>query len=177
MLNQFILSTKHKKKAALAFIIFALLIGLSCGKRKPPLPPLEKVQQRLELSGIQRGNLVMLSWMLPDKNADKGSILNIKRADIYRLAEPLNVPLTLSEEEFASRSILISTLPIDASDFSRKQITYADNLEFTAQAVRLRYAIRLVNASGQKAAFSNFLLIEPSSGVARNPTFLTAEVF
>jgi hypothetical protein len=75
MLNQFILSTKHKKKAALAFIIFALLIGLSCGKRKPPLPPLEKVQQRLELSGIQRGNLVMLSWMLPDKNADKGSIL------------------------------------------------------------------------------------------------------
>jgi fibronectin type 3 domain-containing protein len=40
----------------------------------------------------------------------------------------------------------------------------------------LRYAIRLANASGQKASFSNFLLIEPSAKVAANPTELKADL-
>lgn len=177
MLNQSILSSNNIKKASLAFILFALLIGLSCGKRKPPLPPIEKISQRVEISGIQRGNSVMLSLKLPDKNASDNSTLNINRADIYRLAEPIDSPLTLSEEEFASRSVLIFTLPISDSDFARKQINYSDNLELIAQTVRLRYAIRLVNNSGQKAAFSNFLLIQPSLKTARNPNSLSVEVF
>ncbi len=176
MLNQDILSSPPYKKAALAFIIFALLTGLSCGKRKPPLPPIESVQQRVVISGIQRGNVAVISWTLPDKNAPDKSTLNIKRADIYRLAEPLNAPLTLSEEEFASRSVLISTVPITDSDFARKQIIYTDNLEFAGQPARLRYAVRLVNDSDQKAAFSNFLIVEPTAKVAQNPTSLSAKL-
>ncbi len=176
MLNQIILSKINLQKAALAFIISALLIGLSCGKRKPPLPPIERVQQRVEISGTQRGNVVVLSWMMPDKNASGKSTLNINRADVYRLAESLTAPLTLSEEEFASRSVLISSLPISDSDFARKQLIFTDNLEFAGQPARLRYAIRFVNASGQKAAFSNFLLVEPSAKVAQNPTSLSAKV-
>ena len=56
-----------------------------------------------------------------------------------------------------------------------KTLTYKDTLEFAGQAARLTYAIRFVNASGQKAAFSNALLIEPTSKVASNPNQLTAE--
>lgn len=176
MLKQNILSNYRSKKAVLAFIICILLISLNCGKRKAPLPPVEKTSQRSKISGTQRGNAVTLSWILPDQNVSDKSVLNIIRTDIYRLAEPSTAPLTLSEEEFASRSTLIATVPISESDFTNKQLTYTDILQFAGQQARLRYAIRFVNESGQKAAFSNFLLIEPTAKVASNPTSLSASV-
>jgi hypothetical protein len=163
-------------KAPLALIAVALLIGLSCGKRKPPLPPTERVVQRVEISGFQRGNQVILSWKMPARNASQGSLLNITRADIYRLAEPLTSPQSISEEEFASRSTLVATLNIRDSDFGMKTLNYTDTLQFAGQPARLRYAIRFVNASGQKAAFSNFFLLEPAARIASAPTSLSASI-
>ena len=151
-------------------------MSLSCGKRKPPLPPKERVVQRVEITGFQRGNQVIISWKMPARNASAGSVMNINRADIYRLAEPLNSPLGLSEEEFASRSTLVATLNIRESDFGLKTLSYTDTLQFAGQAARLRYAIRFVNASGQKAAFSNFFLLEPAARIAGAPTSLSATV-
>jgi hypothetical protein len=171
------LNKSFQKKAALALITLALLMNIACplGKRVPPLPPVEKVQQRVEISGFQQGSIVNLAWKLPDRNAKAESNLNISRVDIYRLAEPLNSTLSLTEEEFASRSTLIASIPVTEEDFARKQVTYQDHLDFAGQAVRLRYAIRFVNASGQKAAFSNFLLIEPTAKIATAPSQLNAK--
>ena len=163
-----------KSKAPLALLAVVALTGLSCGKRKPPLPPKERVLQHVEITGFQRGNQVILSWKMPARNAPQGSVLNISRADIYRLAEPLSSPQTLSEEEFASRSTLVATLNIRDSDFGAKELTYADTLQFAGQAARLRYALRFVNASGQKAGFSNFVLLEPAARIAGAPTSLSA---
>lgn len=163
-------------KAPLAVIAVALLIGLSCGKRKPPLPPTERVIQRVEITGFQRGNQVILSWKMPARNASQNSLVNINRADIYRLAEPLSSPQGLSEEEFAARSTLVATLNIRESDFGLKTLNYTDTLQFAGQPARLRYAIRFVNASGQKAAFSNFFLLEPAARVAAAPTSLSAVI-
>ena len=163
-------------KAPLAFLALLLLSGLSCGKRKPPLPPEERVIQRVEITGFQRGSNVVLSWQMPARNASRGSVLNVSRVDIYRLAEPLTDPLTLSEEEFAGRSVIIATQPVTNADFALKTMSYTDSLRFAGQPVRLRYAIRFGNAEGQKAAFSNFLLLEPASGVALSPTSLSADV-
>ena len=162
-------------KAPLALIALVLLISLGCGKRKPPVPPKERVLQRVEISGFQRGNQIVLSWKMPGRNAPVGNVQNISRADIYRLAEPTTAPLKLSEEEFANRSTLIAAMPISDADFGANTILYKDTLEFAGQAARLRYAIRFVNASGQKAAFSNSLLIEPTSKVASGPTSLFIE--
>ncbi len=159
-------------------LLSALLLGtqLSCGKRKPPLPPVERVVQLVTISGNQMGNKINLSWQMPARNALSGSTLNISRADVYRLAEPTASPLSLTEEEFASRSTLIASVPITDSDFAFKQKTYVDVLQFAGQRARLRYAIKFVNASGQKAAFSNFFLIEPTSKVAKNPNALQSQV-
>ncbi len=178
MLNHFFLSKTYAVKPVLAFTFFALLTGIcaGCGKRKPPQPPIEKVSQRIEISGIQRGNIVALAWTLPDENASGASLLNIERADIYRLAEPLTAPAVVSEEEFAARSTLISSVPLTEIDFARKQFTYNDPLQFAGQPARLRYAVRFVNKAGQKAAFSNFLLIEPTAKSAEQPTLLEARV-
>ena len=163
-------------KAPLAALALVLLSTLSCGKRKPPLPPEERVLQRTAVSGFQRGNQVILSWKMPMQNAPKGDVLRIERADIYRLAEPLNAPQALSEEEFASRSLIISTLRIADDDFGGKTLQFTDTLQFAGQPARLRYAVRFVNGSGQKASFSNFFLLEPAARVAGAPTSLTTSL-
>ncbi len=160
----------------IALISTAVLIGLSCGKRSAPLPPRERVNQRVEIAGFQRGSNVILSWKMPARNAAQGSVLNIDRVDVYRLAEPQSAPLSLSEEEFASRSILVASIPVASTDFALNSMAYTDALEFASQRARLRYAVRFVNSSGQKAGFSNFFLIEPASGIASAPTSLAAAV-
>ena len=159
-----------------AFIFTALFITLNCGNRKPPLPPIERVAQRVEISGIQRGSQIIISWVMPPRNADEGNILNIQRADIYRLVEKQDDSVSLSEEEFVSNSTLIANVPISEADFGMKKLSYSDTLEFSGQPVRLRYAIRFVNASGQKAAFSNFFIVEPTSRIASSPNSLSVEV-
>jgi len=169
MLNNFKL---NKHKAALTFIILALLINLCCGKRKPPLPPIEKISQRVEVLGTQKGNQIILSWEISE-NVDQSN-LNIVRTDVYRLIEPISSPLALSEEEFSSNSVLIASLPVTGNEIKSKKMTFNDTLEFAGQAVRLRYSLRFVNSSGQKAAFSNFLLIEPTAKIAQSPTNLKA---
>ena len=175
MLFQMLKLIKHKhKKAVLAFIFFGLLISAGCGKRKPPLPPVERVSQRVEISGFQRGNQIQITWTMAARNASDGSVLNISRADIYRLTEPANAASNISEEEFASRSTLIATIPISDADFARKQMTFTDTLNFAGQSARIRYAIRFANATGQKAGFSNFLIIEPTAKVAGNPVNLSS---
>jgi hypothetical protein len=178
-LKHFNLKINFKQKALKAstmFLTLSFALTLSCGKRRPPLPPVERVLQRVEIAGFQRGGSVLLSWKMPAKNAPPKSVENISRADIYRMAEPLSSPLSMSEEEFAARSVIIASVKITDADFGRKTISYTDKLELAGQAARLRYAVRLANASGQKAAFSNFLLVEPAANVAANPTDLKTEV-
>lgn len=143
---------------------------LSCGKRRPPEPPIERVPQRTELlSGVQRGNNVILSWPAPRRNAPDASVQSIRRVDVYRVAERPGDPLPLTEDEFASRSTLIGSVTYEQIERGGETLTYTDSLTLT-EPVRLRYAVRYVNASGQRAAFSNFLLIEPASTVSQPPT-------
>lgn len=160
---------------ALVFFLCFLVFSFGCGKRGAPVPPKERVLQRVEVSGFQRGNQVVISWKMPARNAAKGDVLNISRADIYRLAEPVTSPQQISEEEFATRSTLIAALKITDADFGAKMLSYRDTLQFAGQAARLRYAIRFVNAEGQKAAFSNAFLLEPTSKVAESPSALSGQ--
>lgn len=156
---------------AWCLVLLAAVFVTGCGKRRPPLPPIERVQQRTELlSGAQRGNQVTLSWPAPLRNAPDPSVQSIRRIDVYRLAEKPTAPLPLTEEEFGARSTLIGSVTYDEIKTAGDTLTYTDTLELAGQPTRLRYAVRYVNASGQRAAFSNFLLIEPSARVAQPPT-------
>lgn len=175
MLNAFKHRSLYSNKAFILLILLYMLIALCCGKRKPPLPPVERISQKAEIKGIQRGGLVVLSWKMPARNASDGKLQNIDRVDIYRYAEPSAIDLSLTEEEFASRSIIISSIKISNDDFGLKEQAYSDRLEFAGQPIRLIYAIRYVNTEGQKADFSNFLLIEPSAKIAQNPENLVLQ--
>jgi predicted phage tail protein len=152
--------------------VVACLSG--CGKRRPPLPPVERVQQRTELlSGAQQGNEVILSWPAPRRNAPDSSVQSIRRIDVYRLAEKPGAPLALTEDEFSARATLVGSVTFEQIQTAGDTLTYRDALELAGQPTRLRYAIRYVNASGQRAAFSNFLSIEPAVRIAQAPTLST----
>jgi hypothetical protein len=157
----------------LALFLPALVLVVNCGKRRPPLPPIERVQQRTELlSGVQRGNQVILSWPAPARNAPDESVQSIRRIDVYRLAEKLRSPLGLTEEEFATRATLIGSVTYSAIKNATDVLTYNDTLELAGEPARLRYAVRYVNAAGQRAAFSNFLLLEPAARIAQPPVLV-----
>jgi hypothetical protein len=150
-----------------------MLLFANCGKRRPPLPPVERVQQRTELlSGVQRGNQVILSWPAPLRNASDANVQSIRRIDVYRLAEKPRAPLALTEEEFATRSTLVGSVTYDEIKKPQDFLSYTDTLELAGEPTRLRYAVRYVNAAGQRASFSNFLLIEPAARIAQPPTIV-----
>lgn len=176
MLNIKILFNKYKIKTSLAFIAVVLLTTLCCGKRTPPLPPTEKVSQRATISGFQQGDQIILSWKMPPRNTSQNDTVFIERVDVYRLAEPLTSAQDITEEEFSNRSTLIQSVPVSDSDFSLSNLIFRDELKFSDQNARLRYAIRFVNKSGQKAAFSNLLTIEPSAKIAGRPENLETEL-
>lgn len=176
-------SQLHRTLNILSFRrLSALIITLSlttafaaCGKRRAPSPPVERVQQRTEsLSGAQQGNQVILSWPAPSRNAPDSSVQSIRRIDVYRLAEKPGSPLGLTEDEFAARSTLIGSVTYEQIQNAGENLTYTDTLELAGQPTRLRYAVRYVNASGQRAAFSNFLSIEPAARIAQPPVLQNA---
>ena len=132
------------------------------------------MQQRTELlSGAQQGNEVILSWPAPRRNAPDSSVQSIRRIDVYRLAEKPGAPLALTEDEFAARATLVGSVTFEQIQTAGDTLTYRDALELAGQPTRLRYAIRYVNASGQRAAFSNFLAIEPAVRIAQAPALST----
>ena len=157
-----------------------LLIGLcvlslapTCGKRRPPLPPIERVPQRTEaLSGVQRGNRIILIWPAPVRNANEGSVQSIRRVDVYRVAEKPDAPLPMTEDQFSDRAYLIGSVPYDEIKKGGSVLTYVDTLELAGEPTRLRYAIRYVNSAGQRAAFSNFFLMEPAAKISEPPTVI-----
>ena len=168
-------SVDAPRAKTLRLLIFALCLlplassTAACGKRHPPLPPLERVPQRTELlSGIQRGNRVILSWPAPRRNASDESVQSIRRVDVYRLAEAVDDPLPLTEEEVSARATLIGSVTQEQIAAGAAALEYTDDLSLS-EPVRLRYAVRYVNAAGQRASFSNFLLIEPAASVSRPP--------
>ncbi len=124
---------------------------------------------------MQRGNQVILNWPAPRRNAPDASVQSIRRIDVYRLAEPVDAPLPLTEDEFAARATLIGSVSLDPARPVGETLSYTDALALS-EPVRLRYALRYVNAAGQRAAFSNFLLLEPASRVSQPPVMTAAPV-
>jgi fibronectin type 3 domain-containing protein len=163
-------TTRH---LLLILAVAALSMAPTCGKRRPPLPPVERIPQRTEsLSGAQRGNRVILIWPAPRRNAGEGSVQSIRRVDVYRVAEKPHAPLPMTEEEFAARATLIGSVSYDEIKKGGDSLTYTDTLELAGEPARLRYAVRYVNSAGQSAAFSNFFLMEPAAKVAEPPVVI-----
>lgn len=78
----------------------------------------------------------------------------------------------MTEDQFADRATLIGSVSYDEINKGGSVLTYLDSLELAGEPARLRYAIRYVNAAGQRAAFSNFFLMEPAAKISEPPTII-----
>lgn len=159
--------------SACGLLLAVAFLG-ACGKRRAPQPPTERVRQQIELRAAQLGSAIVLSWKMPPAEKSSSDLNSVKRVDVYRLAQPMSgVDASMSEDEFLSESTLISSLPVELKDLGR-DYSISDPLQLAGQPVHLRYGVRLVNASGQRAALSNIVRISPVGTVALPPTGLEA---
>jgi fibronectin type 3 domain-containing protein len=152
--------------------ILAASTVTSCGKRRPPVPPVRRVAPTTSIVASQKGSTVLLQIPLnifPD-------VSRYRQIDVYRLAETAGSPSILNEDEFAARSTLVGSITLNPSLLSKATVNFDDALSLAPGSVRLRYAVRFVNSEGQKTSFSNFALFETTSNVAQPPTLLNVEV-
>src|SRR5713101_1241256 len=93
---------------------FILLLALAaCAKVGDPRPPLRLVPQHtMELTGIQKGGQVVLTFPAPARNTNGTPVTTLQRVDMYRLMEPRAYqPATITAEDFARRAQRIQSIP------------------------------------------------------------------
>lgn len=166
---------KHFKSFLAIFCILnTIFFIISCGKRRPPLPPVARQKNLADLTITQQGNLIVLK-ISPSNSSMKDQI---KQIEIYRLAQARSAQSSFySEEEFASRSTLVGVLPVQSSQSSNPTVssnfyTFTDQLNALQPNVRLNYAIRLISENDRRSGFSSLTVIEPNFKIA-NPPVLT----
>lgn len=156
-------------------VLTSVLIGGACGKVGSPVPPSRLSERTAELTAVQRGASILLSWPLPVLVQDESSRSFISRVDIYRLAERRDQDAVLDLDDYKQTAQIIGFLDratIEAQAKSPGSLHYTDGVSLTDSNTRLRYAVRYVNKRGQSAAFSNTVAIEPASAVALPPADL-----
>lgn len=164
-------------KSLLSVIVTAVFAAqcfflIGCGKRRPPLPPASRrPAYSSALAVYQQGNKIALIVPIVKNTGDFRPI----KADVFRLAESVEAPQFLTEEEFASKSTLVGSVLI-RTELPAGEAVFFDVLSASSQSRRLRYAVRFVNAEGQRSSFSNFVFFEPAFNIAESPTLNPVEV-
>jgi hypothetical protein len=165
----------------LALIICTTFFLCACGKVGPPVPPTRITERTSDLSAIQRGGKIMLTWPAPPLNAKDTSRAYIARVAIYRLEESRDQEPILDPEDYEELAQIVGYM--DRADIENQvktlgHLEYADNVNLNdARALanqRLRYAVRYLNQREQAAIFSNTVAIEPAPTIAFPPTDLRA---
>ncbi len=178
--------TLHRKQTAnhrLRIITFCLLpfyfclFFSACGKVGAPVPPSRLIERAADLSALQRGSKLLLSWSAPALGNKETSSSYIARVDIYRLVEKPNQEPFLDEEDYEAEAQIIYSIDratIEAQIKTLGNLQFSDpiNLNQASPGMRLRYAVRYVNKRGQQAAFSNTVVIEPFALIVSAPTKL-----
>lgn len=165
------------------FVIIAVLASIfsACGKVGPPVPPSRLSERTSDLTAIQRGSTILLSWPAPSLVKDEQSRFYISRVDIFRLNERRDQEPVLDPDDFEATAELIGFLDramIEKQVNTLGRLQFADSVKLTQSKqlanTRLRYAVRYVNKRDQVAVFSNTVAVEPAPGIAMPPTDVNA---
>lgn len=158
----------------LPFVVCLLIFSFAaCGKIGDPLPPIPRAPLIVnELTVAQQGAQLVLSFPLVRSNRAP----KLQRVDIYRLLESTGDPQGVTPESFSTRAGVIASLTTDQLPAASGPVTYLDPLDLKSSArnIRYRYAVRLVDTTGQAADFSNYAVIAPLFDLAMPPINLQA---
>jgi hypothetical protein len=163
------------------FFVIAFAVSLSaCGKVGAPVPPAHFTERTADLSAIQRGGKVMLSWPAPRLVAKETDRNYIARVDIFRLTETRDQLPVLDPDDFEEQAVNVGFLDratIEAQVKQLGRLDFTDVINLTDPRslanTRLRYAVRYVNKREQAALFSNSVAIDPVPGIALPPAGLS----
>jgi len=162
-------------------ILSSALVGSGCGKIGAPVAPSRLSERTAELTAIQRGESILLSWPVPALVKDPSSRSYISRVDIYRLKELRTQEPVLDPDDYEDSAQPIGVMDRATIEEQAREpgvLHFTDALNLTAlkqQAnTRLRYAVRYVNKRGQAAGFSNTVAVEPAQAIALAPIDLSA---
>jgi hypothetical protein len=155
------------------------LFFAACGKVGAPVPPTRFTERTADLSAIQRGGKIMLSWPAPRlvaKESDRGYIA---RVEVFRVAERRDQEPVLDPDDFEDAAKVVCSYDraqIEAQVKQLGRLECTDNINLTdvqqAANTRLRYAVRYYNKRDEAALFSNTVAVEPAPGIAMPPTGL-----
>ena len=155
--------------------------AFSCGKPGNPVPPTRVTERTAELSAIQRGSSIVLSWPAPSLGGRESSRSYIARVEIYRLIERRDQEPVLDAQDYEASAQVIGFLDraaIEAQIKTNGGIKYNDRVDVSQPGglrnIRLRYAVRYVNKREQAAPFSNTVVLEPAAAIAQAPGPLQA---
>jgi fibronectin type 3 domain-containing protein len=144
------------------------------------VPPARFTERTADLSAIQRGNKVMLSWPAPALAAREPQRNYIARVDIFRLKETRDQLPVLDPDDFEENAQIVGFLAraqIEEQVKNLGRLEFTDVINFTdahdLANTRLRYAVRYINKREQAALFSNSVAVEPAPGIALPPSGLT----
>lgn len=164
-----------------SIVFSAALIFSACGKVGPPVPPSRISERTSDLTAIQQGSMILLSWPSPSLVKNEESRFYISRVDIFRLTERRDQEPVLDPDDFEATAELIGFLDramIETQVNRFGHLQFPDSVKLTQSKqlanTRLRYAVRYVNKRDQVAAFSNTVAIEPAPGIAMPPTKVSA---
>lgn len=136
-------------------------------------------ERTAELTAIQRGSSILLSWPAPVLVQDESSRSYVFRVDIYRLTERRDREPVLDPDDYERTAQIVRVMDraeIEAQAKALGGLHTTDSVSLTNSNIRLRYAVRYANKRGQTAPFSNTVAVEPASAIALPPADLSAKV-
>jgi hypothetical protein len=103
----------------------------------------------------------------------------LQRVDVFRLIEASDAPMGLPIEAYSEQAHVIYSIPAKEISPNNSKVVYNDALDMRSELrnKRYRYAVRMFNASGQPADFSNYAIIEPLFNLSLPPDGLKAKQF
>jgi hypothetical protein len=162
------------------FLAVCLAFALTaCGKIGAPIPPARIAERTSDLSAIQRGGKIVLSWPAPPLGAKELSQSYIARANVYRLREQRDQEPILDPDDYEESAQVIGYLDRATIEAQVKQLGHLEFIDVVnlddAKAlanIKLRYAVRYLNKRDQSSAFSNTVALEPAPGISLPPAGL-----
>ena len=157
---------RKARRVEYAALAFSLVLTVACGYVGDPLPPLVQIPARVsDLSGIQVGKSIKLSWTLPKLNTDGSAAITLSRLEVYRFRGKADSLASLDVSQFnqyAMKWMVLDKANFDAYTEGDK-IVLPDrlaNLE-TSEILQswFAYAVKVVNRKKQEAGFSNLISV------------------
>lgn len=176
-----ILRALCSSRIASSYLVLSIvsLACSSCGKIGAPVAPGRLAERTSELTAVQRGATIQLSWPAPALVQDESSRYYIDRVDVYRASERRDEEPVLDPDDYEAAAQVVGFMDRAAIADQIKtlgHLKFADSVNLTNAKdlanTRLRYAIRYSNKRGQTATFSNSVAIEPAPGISLPPTDL-----